>query len=108
MTYEDEVARTERIEATAMAFYREDVLLRQMADASVNAAFRKVTRDQIEDNPERAVHEVATEAVAFLLARMYYDDVRFGDLIRERDHYKKVAEQSLSYTSSHLAFFPAP
>jgi hypothetical protein len=92
---------SDQIDFTALEagvkLYRHEHDANQIVDMCVAHALNE-SGEPDEYNVRRWAHDVAVLATTTLLQRLYTNDWEIRRLREERDHYKRVAEESLLYT----------
>jgi transposase len=78
-----------------------DLRARQIVDMCVAKALNE-RGEPDERNAKRYAADIATEAVSALLLYIYDDDGEINRLAVERDHYKRIAEESLLFTAPRI------
>ena len=74
-----------------------DIRLRAIIDSTV-AEVMQDNSEMVDGRPlrKRDLHHLLTEAVTLALVRTYESDAELKMLRTERDHYRKIAEETLS------------
>jgi hypothetical protein len=84
---------------------RRDLLAHRWADYAVAAAMEEMRREQRGDpeaRPLRFAHDVATLATTMLIDKLLNEDQAIATLRAERDHYKALAEQTITLMPPRL------
>jgi hypothetical protein len=84
----------ETVMKSAEAAYRRDSLFRRYVDAAVNEAMRHANHGLDEVDP-RDLHDVAVAAAMATLRMAIEGDGMLQAVTAERDHYKRLAEETL-------------
>jgi hypothetical protein len=82
--------------------HRTDMRARQIVDMCVAKALNE-RGEPDERNVKRYAADIATDAVSALLLYIYDSDGEINRLAVERDHYKRIAEEALSFTPPRIA-----
>jgi hypothetical protein len=79
-----------------------DLRARQIVDMCVAKALNE-RGEPDERNIKRYAADIATGAVSALLLYIYDDDGEINRLAVERDHYKRIAEESLLFAAPRIS-----
>lgn len=94
MDFEQIKQQAEGIEAAAVELYRYDLRIRMLIDSSVGMA-RHIEGPIDPEEAERDAADLALRACSLLAARILTEDAELRNARAERDHYRRLAEDSL-------------
>lgn len=92
--YNEIKRQVEAVQKTAQILMREDNQLRMIVHYAVNEAMRDFPPIEDEHDARKYAARVAEHAAALAVSRLVTEDAAIHLARAERDHYKKLAEQS--------------